>query len=190
MSEATSALAGARSSGIVEVTEAGLQGMITVRGDLADPAIISAIKDAVGADVPAIRQSTKVKNDRLLWMSSDELMLVCPYEEAESRVQVLRAALKKHHHLIAIVSDARAQFTLSGNGAAIREVLAKLSPADLRASALPVDEVRRTRIAQVAAAFWFESDNQAQLVCFRSVAMYVFDLLKASSASGSAVEYF
>ncbi|MGI9395351.1 MAG: sarcosine oxidase subunit gamma [Boseongicola sp.] len=190
MSEAISALAGARSSGVVEVTEAGLQGMITVRGDLADPAIIGAITDAIGANVPTIRRSTKVKNDRLLWMSSDELMLICPYDEAESRVQVLRAALKKHHHLIAIVSDARAQFTLSGSGAAIREVLAKLSPADLRTASLPVDEVRRTRIAQVAAAFWFESDDQAQLVCFRSVAKYVFDLLRVSSTSGSAVGYF
>jgi len=190
MSETISALAGARSSGLVEVTEAGLQGMITIRGDLADPNIIGGIKSAVKAIVPAPRQSTRVGSDILLWMSPDELMLLCPYGETGARIGVLSEALKTHHYLIANVSDARAQFTLSGDGAAIREVLAKLSPADMRSTTLPVGEVRRTRLAQAATAFWFESKDQAQVVCFRSVAKYVFDLLKVSSASGSSVGYF
>lgn len=190
MSEAKSALAGAQSTGVVDVSEAGLQGMITVRGELGDSNISSAIAGAIGADVPAPRQSTRVQSDALLWMSPDELMLLCPYDEAEARIQVLTEALRKNHHLIANVSDARCQFTLSGDGGAIREVLAKLTPADMRAATLPVGEVRRTRIAQVAAAFWFEAEDQVQLVCFRSVAKYVFDLLEASSASGSRVGYF
>ena len=190
MSEATSALSGAHSSGIVEVAEAGLRGMITVRCDFGDPDLSSAIAGAIGTDVPVPRQSSRVQGDALLWMSPDELMLICAYDETEARVQVLTEALKKHHHLIANVSDARCQFTLTGDGAAIREVLAKLSPADMRVASLSVGEVRRTRLAQAAAAFWFESDDQAQLVCFRSVAKYVFDLLSASSASGSRVGYF
>lgn len=190
MSEATSALAGAQSSGFIEVAEAGLQGMITVRGDLDDPGILDAIAGAIGTDVPAPRQSTVVQSDLLLWMSPDELMLLCPYDEAEARIIVLTEALKKHHHLIANVSDARCQFTLSGDVGAIREVMAKLTPSDMRVAALPVGEVRRTRIAQVAAAFWFETEDKLQLVCFRSAAKYVFDLLRESSASGSRVGYF
>ncbi len=190
MSEAISALPGSRSSGLVEVTETGLQGMITIRGDLDDLSILTAIAGAMGTDVPLPRQSTEVRSDLLLWMSPDELMLLCPYDEVEARIQVLTEALKKHHYLIANVSDARCQFTLSGDGGAIREVMAKLTPADMRVAALPVGEVRRTRIAQVAAAFWFEADDKLQLVCFRSVAKYAFDLLKESSASGSRVGYF
>ena len=190
MSESISALPDARSAGLIEVTEAGLQGMITVRGDLSDPEFCGAIKGVAGSDVPTHRQSTSSDTDTLLWMSPDELMLLCPHDEAEARVQVLRSALKMHHHFVVNVSDARAQFTLSGESAAIREVLAKVSPADMRAATLPVGEVRRTRISQVAAAFWFENDDQAHLICFRSVAKYVFDLLEKSSTSGSSTGYF
>ena len=190
MSEATSALPNAHSSGIVDVTEAGLQGMITVRGDLSDPEICGIIKDVTGSEVPKARQSSSSDIDTLLWMSPDELMLLCPHDEAEARVQALRSGLKNHHHLVANVSDARALFTLSGDGKAIREVLAKISPADMRVAMLPVGEVRRTRISQVAAAFWFQSDDKAHLICFRSVARYVFDLLAKSSVSGSSVGYF
>ncbi len=190
MSEAVSALAGARATGTIEVAEAGLQGMITIRGDLEDPEIFGAVKSVTGADVPSQRNSVSAGSDTLLWMSADELMLLCPHDEAEARIRALSAALNGQHHLTANVSDARAQFTLSGDGVAIREVLAKLSPADMRASALPVGEVRRTRIAQVAAAFWFENEEKAQLICFRSTARYVFDLLEKSSASGSSVGYF
>ncbi len=190
MSEAISALASAQSSGFIDVTEAGLQGMITIRGDLSDTDFGNEIKGVVGCDLPSQRQVTSSDSDTMLWMSPDELMLLCPHDEAEARVQALSSALNDQHHLIANVSDARAQFTLSGDGAAIREVLAIISPADLRATTLPVGEVRRTRIAQVAAAFWFETEDQARLICFRSLAQYVFDLLKKSSAAGSSVGYF
>jgi sarcosine oxidase subunit gamma len=190
MSEATSALSDAHSAGLIEVTEAGLQGMIAVRGDLSDPEFCGTIKGLAGCEVPKARQPTSSDTDTLLWMSPDELMLLCPHDEAEARIQALNSGLKNHHHLVANVSDARAQFTLSGDGATIREVLAKISPADMRVAMLPVGEVRRTRISQVAAAFWFESDNVAHLICFRSVAKYTFDLLVKSSAAGSSVGYF
>ena len=88
------------------------------------------------------------------------------------------------------MSDARAVFTLEGEGAAIRNVLAKLTPADLRPASLPVGEVRRTRFAQVPAAFWLAEEGRAELVCFRSVAIYVFGLLKNAAEPGSEVGYF
>jgi len=46
------------------------------------------------------------------------------------------------------------------------------------------DELRRTRIAQVAGAFWREGDGFT-LVCFRSVAGYVMGLLTHSAQPGS-----
>jgi len=190
MSESISALSGAHSAGLIDVAEAGLQGMITVRGDLSDSEFLGIVKSVAGSDVPETRQSTSSETGKLLWMSSDELMLLCPHDEVEARVQALNGGLKNHHHLIANVSDARTQFTLSGEGAAIREVLAKISPADMRVAMLPVGEVRRTRISQIPAAFWFENDDRAHLICFRSVAKYAFDLLEKSSASGSSIGYF
>ena len=85
------------------------------------------------------------------------------------------------------VSDARAVFRLTGDLDAAREVLAKLTPADLSPTAFGEGEVRRTKLGQVAAAFWIE-DGGITLVSFRSVAAYVFDLL--SNAAEQEVGYW
>jgi hypothetical protein len=67
-------------------------------------------------------------------------------------VAALLAALAGKHHLVADVSDARAVFTITGDGA--REVLAKCCPVDVAPGVFGPGEVRRTRAAQVAAAVW------------------------------------
>ena len=90
----------------------------------------------------------------------------------------LGKALAGSHHLVANVSDARAMFTLKGDRA--REILAKLSPADVTEAGFGPGQMRRSRMAQVAAAFWITADGTVNVVCFRSVGAYVFDLLKSS----------
>ena len=95
--------------------------------------------------------------------------------------------LYSYHALVTDVSDARAMFELRGGG--LRDVLAKLTPADMSAAALPPGELRRSRLAQVPAAFWLRSETAAQVICFRSVARYVFDLLKTAAQPGSAVGF-
>ena len=62
------------------------------------------------------------------------------------------------------------------------EVLMKLSPVDH--STLAEGELRRTRLAQVAGAFWRQGSGYG-IVCFRSVAGYVFSLLEHSAQPGS-----
>ena len=113
-----------------------------------------------------------------------------PYENVDAALATLEEKLSGRHHLAVDVSDARAVFMLEGKGAAIRETLAKLTPADMRTAVLPVGEMRRTRLAQVPAAFWFEDEGTATVVCFRSVADYVFGILKASANLGGEVGYF
>ena len=190
MSDRKSALPGAASSGSIRVEEAGLHGMVTLRGNLSDAAFAKAISKALGLDVPA--RGARVDGDgvALLWMSPDELMLTCAHGDAAGTVAKLGEALDKHHHLVVDVSDARAVFRLTGEGTAIRDALAKLTPADLRPGVLPVGAVRRTRLAQVPAALWFEDDGTAMVVCFRSVAAYVFGLLANAAASGAEVGHF
>ena len=80
----------------------------------------------------------------------------------------------------AVVSDARAVFRIEGTKA--DQVLAKLSPVDF--ATLGPKELRRTRAAQVAAAFWRDETGYT-LVCFRSVAAYVMGLLTHSAMPGS-----
>lgn len=190
MSEAVSALAGSSARGFVDVTEAGLVGMATIRGDFGDVELRDKVATLLGLNVPNQRQMTTGDMGQLLWMSPDELLLVCPHAETDARVGALSAGLSGVHHLAVNVSDARAAFSVTGTASGVREALAKLSPADLRTSVLPVGEVRRTRLAQVPAAIWFESEDCAMVVCFRSVAGYVFDLLTQASKLGSEPGHF
>ncbi len=92
----------------------------------------------------------------------------------------LAKALAGEHYLAVDVSDARAVFRIEGARAA--EVLLKLCPVDH--VPLAPGELRRTRAAQVACAFWRDDDGYT-LVCFRSVAAYVMGLLRHSAQPGS-----
>jgi len=181
MSKAVSALGGVSHAGFTEVAEAGLRGMITLRGDLASAALKKAVKAATGTGVPAPRRIEMSGDRGAAWMSPDELLILVPYEAARDTVVALESVLAGVHHLVADVSDARAVFTI--RGAKAHEVLMKLCPADV--ATLADGEIRRTRAAQVAAAFWKSGDEEFTLVSFRSVAGYVMGLLDVSARSGS-----
>ena len=181
MSSTVSALGGVSHEGFATVAEAGLRGMITVRGDLSSAAMKKAVKAATGTTVPEVRQIVTKEGKAAAWMSPDELLILVPYEAAQDTVAVLEKALAGSHHLVADVSDARAVFTVAG--AKADQVLMKLCPVDM--ATLADGEIRRTRTAQVAAAFWKSGAEEYTLVSFRSVATYVMGLLQASSRPGS-----
>ncbi|MDP1670162.1 sarcosine oxidase subunit gamma [Phaeovulum sp.] len=181
MSEPISALAGKNAEGFARVSEAGLQGMITLRGNLASAALAAAVKTATGCALPGNRGIHTKAGKAAAWMSPDELLLLVPYGEAETTTAALAAALAGEHALAANVSDARALFRISG--AKADQVAMKLCPVDF--ARLPQGEIRRTRAAQVAAALWRSAPDEISLVCFRSVAGYVFDLLAISARTGS-----
>ncbi|MFN3953513.1 MAG: sarcosine oxidase subunit gamma [Pararhodobacter sp.] len=183
MSEPVSALNGARSGGMVELAEAGLHGMITLRGDLSDPRLAAALDAALGCPVPVQRRLATGRQGSALWMSPDELLLITDYAQAGARLKALEAALAEGFFTLADVSDARAVFTLEG--AQARDVLAKICPVDFADFAL--GEVRRTRAAQIAAALWRSGEDEFTLVCFRSVAQYMWDLLGTVARPGGEV---
>ncbi len=187
MSEAISVLGGARFTGAIEITEAGLQGMISLRGDLADAALRAAVTSATGADMPDVRRITFGDTGQVAWMSPDELLLLVDYARADAVVADLSAALANKHHMAANVSDARAMFRLHGTGA--REVLAKGAPVDLSPQAFGIGDLRRTRIGQLAAAFWMTDAETFEVVCFRSVGEFLFDWLCVAAEEGSLPEF-
>lgn len=188
MSDAQGALQGRSFDGIARVAEMGLRGMITLRGDLGDARLRNAATGVSGVDFPGPRAAIVAGETGLLWMSPDEVLLLMPHAEAPAAAIALSAALDGTHHLVAEVSDARAVFRVSGPAA--REVLAKLTPADVSPAAFRPGEIRRTRLAQAAAAFWMSGEDSFDLVCFRSAAQYVFDLLATSAATGGEVGHF
>lgn len=188
MYDAVSALEGVNFTGLVQVQEAGLRGMLTLRGDLGSLKLKNAVKKLTGVVVPDIG-GINLKNDKgVAWMSPDELLILLPYNQARTAIATLSKTLNKTHHLAVNVSDARAVFTLSGVQA--RDVLAKLTPADMSQQGFEPGQIRRSRIAQVPAAFWQSADQEITLVCFRSVAGYVFDFLKNAANTDSRVDYF
>lgn len=180
------ALGGARyDAGIATIVEAPLQGMITLRGDLASAKVKNAATGVAGVDMPGQRQVNCVEQSGIAWMSPDELLVLCPYADVAANMAKMQKTLGKGHALAVNVSDARAMFHLGGTHA--RDVMAKLAPVDLRRDQFTPGMIRRTRMAQVAAAFWVDGDDRFSIICFRSQSQYVFDLLKIAAQPGSEV---
>lgn len=181
MSDPVSALQGARFDGFAQIQEIGPVGMITLRAK-GLKSLDKAIKAVVGTKTPAQRR-IEVNGDRACaWMSPDEYLLVMPYPEVSQALAALAKSLQGQHYLAVDVSDARAVFRIEGPRAA--DVLRKLVPADI--DGLQPGELRRTRAAQVAVAFWHQ-DAGFTLVCFRSIAGYVMGLLSHSAQPGSEI---
>ena len=183
MSEAVSALNNVSSSGIATVTEQGLSGMISLRGTLDDAGFAAAVTEATGCAIPGQRGVEVAGDHSLGWMSPDELLWLCPHDQAQGLADGLAQALAGQHAMVSNVSDARALFEVTGPAA--REVLAKLCPIDLSPANFGAGQIRRTHMAQVAAAVWMAGDDRFCVICFRSVGQYVFDLLTVAAQDGS-----
>lgn len=182
MSEAVSALGGRVASGPVTVRDAGPRGMITLRGDLSDTTLRTLASGLTGLDFPGIGRANCVGENGLLWMSPDELLILRPHGEVGTTLKAIGDRLAGTHHLATDVSDARALFLVEGAGG--REVLQKLTPASLHPDDFAPGQFRRTRLAQAAAGFWMRDAETFEVICFRSVAGYVFDLIAAAAAAG------
>ncbi|MBY5934000.1 sarcosine oxidase subunit gamma [Tateyamaria omphalii] len=189
MSKALSALNGAKwSDGIAMIEEVALQGMITLRGNLDDPKIKTAATSAANVDMPGPGQANCADNRGICWMSPDEALVLCPYDDVAENIDMMHKALSGLHSLCVDVSDARAVFEVSGPYA--RGVLAKLVPVDLAPDRFTKGMFRRTRMAQVPAALWLHDTDSFRVICFRSQAQYVFDLLTVAAQPGSDVGAF
>jgi len=182
MSNAISALNGRMAPGEVTIREAGLRGMIILRGDLSNKKLRSVCKKLSGVAFPEKGQAFCDGEQGLCWMSPDELLVMVPYAQAAEAVAQIDKALSGTHYLAENVSDARALIFVEGPYA--REVIAKLAPADLHPDSFKPGDFRRTRLGQVAAAFWMRDEDTFEVICFRSVAGYTFDLLAASAQAG------
>lgn len=180
MSDPVSALGGAAFDGFANIREIGPVGMISLRCKHDVKALPKAVKTAVGVAMPGVRKIVQDGAFAAGWMAPDEVLLILPYPQVAITLVNIAKVLKGEHHLAVDVSDARAVFRIEGSAAA--DVLMKLTPADV--ATLEPGELRRSRAAQVAAAFWVEN-NGYTLVCFRSVAAYVMGLLTHSAQPGA-----
>ncbi len=164
------------------------RGMITLRGDLEAARLAEAVHAATGCAMPEVRRIETGAAGAAAWMSPDELMLFVPRASAPEAVAELGRALDGTHHLAVDVSDARALFRLRGFEA--REVLAKGAPVDLAPAAFGPGDLRRTRLGQVAVAFWMPEAEVFELMCFGSVAGFVRDWLELAARPEARVGFF
>ena len=172
--------------GAIEINLSKAIGMISLKGDLADKSFKKIITENLDLSLPNARNVSTSSNISIIWMAPDELLVLVDYDQIDQYVKSLEKNLDGQHYLLANVSDARVIFNLKGKG--VCEVLAKGTPADM--SVFEVNDVRRSRIGQLAAAFWMVKDDEIKLICFRSVSDYMFDWLKVASAPNSLPGYF
>lgn len=188
MHEPRMALGGAAFDGLARVTELPVQGMISLRGDLSLAPVENAATGVTGAAMPGQRGIETGGEGAVAWMSPDELLILLPHGAVQDALAQMDELLSGHHALALDISDTRSVFEIGGPDA--REVLAKLCPVDLDPAVFRPGELRRTRAAQVPVALWQSGDHAFRLICFRSVAVYVFDLLKGAADPAAGVGVF
>jgi sarcosine oxidase subunit gamma len=169
-------------SGAVLVAAQRRVAMVTLKVELTK-ATRASLKKVLGTAVPAPRKIT----NGVAWMAPDELLILVPEGETP-QATIDRLMAEINAPMLAVdVSDARAVFTLKGNKA--REVLAKGAPVDLSPEGFCIGDFRRTRLGQVAVAFWLEADDEITLVCFASLRQFMFDWLVNAAQKGSLPAY-
>ncbi len=171
--------------GYVKVGQTNPPGMITLRGKFGSKTYKNVLQEAIGTELPNIRQLIQGDDRSVAWMSTDELLILCSWEDKAALVAALQKALGKRHSMVIDVSDAFKTFTLKGTK--VREVIAKFAPVDLSPDSFKLLEVRRTRFGQIAATIWLTSQEEAIVICSRSVGDYMFKQLKAAVRPGSEV---
>ncbi|MEL6265410.1 MAG: sarcosine oxidase subunit gamma family protein [Pseudomonadota bacterium] len=149
--------------------------MVTLKADLADPAVAAAVTQVTGAAMPGPLAVTRAGETAVVWMAPDELMILGPEGSAGATVAALEAALPSA--LALDMSDARTLFAIEGPAA--RDTLAKGVPVDLRPAVFTPGTARRTHMGQVAIGVWLDPEGGERfgLVCFRSLAAYVAEWL-------------
>lgn len=172
----------ADTAALAQVIPAGAFGMITLKGDLAATEVAAAVQAATGLTVPQRRRIRWADGCGAAWMAPDEVLLIVPADAVDAAMTAARDALGAAFVTLADVSGARVAFRIEGPRA--DEVLMKLAPVDI--ARMEPGEVRRSRAAQVAVAFWRDGAGFT-LLCFRSVAGHVGELLAAAAAPGGAV---
>lgn len=169
-------------SDIVIVDRVEGTGMITIRCDLTNKTLATAIKSVAGLPMPKVNTIESNGDNAVAWMSPDELLVLVPHENVAATVEALRKKLSKTHALVQDVSDARAHFELGGSW--VRDAVSKLTPANLDAGHFGPGSFRRTRLAQAAAAIWMEENDVISVICFSSLAKYMQQILENAADNG------
>lgn len=136
-----------------------------------DKTLAGALKRAHGLGWPAPGQSEAADGARILWFGHSHALLM----------GVDPKATLARHAALTDQGDAWAVVKIEGAGA--RDVLARLTPLDLRDAAFPKNATARTELAHMQASITRLGDSAYQVMVFRSMAAtLVHDLEVAMQA--------
>jgi sarcosine oxidase, subunit gamma len=173
----------------ISIREISERGMIDLRGSLTDKKFMAAAKTALGVDLPkAPRTSTTFGDVQVLWLSTDQWLVLTGRARVNALLADLRKALGTIHSLAVDVSDMRAIIRLEGEG--VRETLMKGSTLDLISEDYVPGTVRRMRFAEIAALLHVVEQNMIDIYVFRSYADYAWEFLVKAARKGSEVKLF
>ncbi|MXQ07990.1 sarcosine oxidase subunit gamma [Alphaproteobacteria bacterium GH1-50] len=131
-----------------------------------DGALASALEEEVGCGLPTALRSTTASGLRLVWHGPGQVLAIGALPSALAGLPMTDQ------------SDGFACLALSGHGA--RDVLARLTPVDLRGHVFPVDGAARTLLGHMTATLIREGDAAWLCLVPRSMAdSAVHDLTRA-----------
>ncbi|WP_375691474.1 sarcosine oxidase subunit gamma [Pseudooceanicola sp. LIPI14-2-Ac024] len=158
--------------GALKLTEAPMVPMWGISphaGEVAQAS--SALETACGLSLPGPGRMGVAGAVAVMWFGRNRWLVI----GAEGLGEVARYA--------AVTDQSDAWVSVSVGGAAGAEVMARLVPVDLRASAFPVGSVVRTEVYHMQAAIARTGAEELRVLCFRSMAgTLVHDLVQAGEA--------
>ena len=173
----------------VSIREIPDRGMIDLRGLTSDAAFMAAAKGVLGVDLPVKPRSSAAWGDvKVLWLSTDQWLILSSRSRAQELLAGLRDALKGVHSLAVDVSDMRAIIRLEGDGC--REVIMKGTSLDLLDPEYVQGCCRRMRYAEIAALLDVVEDNVFDIYVFRSYAHYTWNFLCATAKAPAKLKLF
>jgi sarcosine oxidase subunit gamma len=173
----------------IGLREVAGRGMIDLRGLASDRKFAAAAKQALGLELPKTpRTSASWGEIKVLWLSIDQWLILCPRAKTAELLAALEKALQGIHSLAVDVSDMRAVIRLEGEGA--REVLMKGCSLDLLSGEYGPGTVRRMRFAEIAALLHVVEDNVFDVYVFRSYADHAWDYLLATAREPAEIRLF
>jgi sarcosine oxidase subunit gamma len=185
-----SPLKGREASGLsIRLREIPERGMIDLRGLGSDRKFMNAAKDVLGVELPKMpRTSTSWGDIKVLWLSIDQWLILCPHTKVTELLASLRKRLQGLHTLAVDDSDMRAILRLEGDG--VREVLLKGTSLDLLSDDYAPGTVRRLRFAEIAALLHVVEEDIIDLYVFHSYAEYAWEFLCTAAREGSEIQLF
>ncbi len=173
----------------VSLREIPDRGMIDLRGFTSDRKFMAAAKEVLGIALPKEPRTSVAWGDiKVLWMSIDQWLILCPRTKAAELLASLREALTGIHSLAVDVSDMRAVIRMEGYGCA--EVLMKGTSLDLQSPDYTAGTCRRMRFAEIAALLHVVEDDVFDIYVFRSYAHYVWEFLNVAAREPAKVKLF